>query len=543
MSVEYYRTTDPLENFYLRVVVREISRPKNQHNDPSIPPPPFFNFDKSIRWQQKLVSPMEIAYYIAHKSQQASVALMHRTAPSLFPEAHSIISKLERDGVNPSTLLTDPLVYTYTHADPPLPEDSLIKQTGFLRDKDDLLGEKRAFKKMSICMATKIDKEKLLHDVGRGLSVLKEGNYYYTETVLVTLRVYPDGLVEASPALSHPVLEPPQSLPPDLGVQYFTSAASAPPPHPSPLSVFLDDRSVREGARGGFPLSLHRVRGGGGGEFEVGVVNKGETLSPLDTERFIARQRLLDAVRSRDNMGVGLGWRQGDVSKGKRLVCLMGEIVSAEGFDAGAGGLFLTYELCLPPGAQLRKGLGESGPSHTTSPSTTLAADDPDGAEFGCLRGATHVSWPVSALSPGLPVRLSAHRWVSAPRSAIAGGVYFLVSVTAVVVGLDYLIVVVLALGLLFVCCEGGGGEAAYGTNSSKSHTREGVASKGRYMNYQPLSDGLRRIAGAKGGQSALFNLPLSVTFETSDALLATPPQLRVSVYGYEEGWRVPTPL
>lgn len=26
MPVEYYRTTDPVENFYLRVVVREVSQ-------------------------------------------------------------------------------------------------------------------------------------------------------------------------------------------------------------------------------------------------------------------------------------------------------------------------------------------------------------------------------------------------------------------------------------------------------------------------------------------------------------------------------------
>eukprot|EP00981_Chlorochromonas_danica_P002374 scaffold455_cov155-Ochromonas_danica.AAC.12 len=76
--VEYYHTTDPVENFFLRVVVREISRPRGSGSQQ-------FFFDEKVRWQQKLYSPADVADYVVNKSDsRGSVAQVRPTKRSLL---------------------------------------------------------------------------------------------------------------------------------------------------------------------------------------------------------------------------------------------------------------------------------------------------------------------------------------------------------------------------------------------------------------------------------------------------------------------------
>lgn len=69
MPVEYYRTTDPLENFKLKVCIREVSRVKksldlNNEEEEA-------NISEIVSWQQKLFSPAEISDYLLNKTNSS----------------------------------------------------------------------------------------------------------------------------------------------------------------------------------------------------------------------------------------------------------------------------------------------------------------------------------------------------------------------------------------------------------------------------------------------------------------------------------------
>ena len=105
MSVEYYRTSDPLENFQLRLVVREFSRSnvykpaiikgvsdESDAADESAQPllaenassggrskaanrhREWFNVDRKISWQEKILGPSEIADYLINKDNRRGTA-------------------------------------------------------------------------------------------------------------------------------------------------------------------------------------------------------------------------------------------------------------------------------------------------------------------------------------------------------------------------------------------------------------------------------------------------------------------------------------
>ena len=96
----------------------------------------------------------------------------------------------------------------------------------------------KMFKTMYICMATDVNIESLLAE--------QYGEYsrHYTHHILVSFKIYHDGLVEVQPAMSKILSEPAVELPSDLTMNYsntlnpFSSNVTQAP------SIFLDDRTV-----------------------------------------------------------------------------------------------------------------------------------------------------------------------------------------------------------------------------------------------------------------------------------------------------------
>ena len=63
---KFYRVVDPVENFRIRIGVREISALSSQTDDEHAP----FHADMVLHWQQKVHGPLEIVDYIHHSKDE-----------------------------------------------------------------------------------------------------------------------------------------------------------------------------------------------------------------------------------------------------------------------------------------------------------------------------------------------------------------------------------------------------------------------------------------------------------------------------------------
>eukprot|EP01039_Chlorochromonas_danica_P010371 gene10371-11482_t len=432
MTVEYYHTTDPVENFFLRVVVREISRPRGSGSQQ-------FFFDEKVRWQQKLYSPADVADYVVNKSDsRGSVAQM---------ETRNCLARLERDGQNVRAMLRDPMVVTYIDRDNRHAQEEVTN--GVTRKVPETLLRGSGCKTMSICLVMDLEVDRLLEACEK--DPFYRPRDFFEEHLLMEVKIYQDGLVEISPGLSKPLTEPRAILPLDLGVQFASSAtSSSAQSNCQSLNLFLDDLTVRAGQRLGFAMSSYRLKSSrSGAEFEFFVFNDSELVNPVALEGFLFRQRLLDSLHSQENV-LHTNWKQDPpqatstaVEKNNHKVdyetiCWQLELQMAEGFEADS--LFVVYAVQLPEGFRLRTGNLTDGAVNQRGAGLVTKEE-----EEGMLQGCTHVG----RLNPRLPCQLAQNCFLGRQHSFVAGTAYFIVSCAAIIVGLEYLIFVALALVLL----------------------------------------------------------------------------------------------
>ena len=111
-SPSFYRSSDPAENFKLKLQVRETSRIPLSDGDGR--KGEAFSKDLEIAWQEKRYGPGDIAEFINHRDKKVSSATEH--------EARRHLVAMEESGKPVTSLLKDVMIYTYTDRDPKAPK-------------------------------------------------------------------------------------------------------------------------------------------------------------------------------------------------------------------------------------------------------------------------------------------------------------------------------------------------------------------------------------------------------------------------------------
>jgi len=107
----FYRTNDHIENFKLKLVLRELSRVSGRGAEGRTGD--ALDIDQVISWQEKLYSPGDIANYLKHR--EANV--QDEAEQDIRRQLH----RLDESGTNVEKLLKDVMVYTYTDKDSDFP--------------------------------------------------------------------------------------------------------------------------------------------------------------------------------------------------------------------------------------------------------------------------------------------------------------------------------------------------------------------------------------------------------------------------------------
>lgn len=225
-AVTLYRVVDPIENFKIKIEVREISRLSSQTEEEYIP----FKRTAVLHWQEKIHGPVDVADYIKHKKDnhlrgtpsqlesRKEIADLHDQVNSSAggTTATSIIS-----GGGDEKLLSSTMLYTYTdrdhfrsaeggllinsngaesyvgealhrgheHSDSSSSSGNASSMSFLSRaqkvEKRESKGLK--FKSMHICLATDVDVKAILSDHSH------EALTSLSEHVLCSLRLYQDG--------------------------------------------------------------------------------------------------------------------------------------------------------------------------------------------------------------------------------------------------------------------------------------------------------------------------------------------------------------
>ena len=111
-SPSFYRSSDPAENFKLKLQVRETSRIPLSDGDGRRGE--ALSKDLEIAWQEKRYGPADIAEFINHRDKKVSNATEH--------EARRHLIAMEESGKPVTSLLKDVMIYTYTDRDPKAPK-------------------------------------------------------------------------------------------------------------------------------------------------------------------------------------------------------------------------------------------------------------------------------------------------------------------------------------------------------------------------------------------------------------------------------------
>lgn len=318
-------------------------------------------------------------------------------------------------------------------------------------------------KSMFICLATEVDGEHLLKEA------LGEYSRHFSQHILLELAIHQDGLVEVCPGLSKALSEPSHTLPMDLGVQYAHTQAHGPQANLQPLNLFLDDYTIKAAQAVGFGMSSLRIKSRLGAEYEYVIYNAKEVLNPLAAEQALLRGRMIDGLKAAENLSTPAP------AVREERDCYL-EICSASGF--GCDALFVTYSL---PAAK------------------------------GCTATAL--------VNHHLPLRLSRDSWLSKHDCVVGGLLYLLLACAGIVIGAEYLVFVVLALGLLFVC------QSYNSYMPAPLVVTEGCSTKGskgvqRFIDYLPLPSYLQRpttTTSTLHEDRAVFNHLLSFSCSTAE--------------------------
>lgn len=197
MNTNYYHVNDPLENFKLRIIVRESARTiTGKESSKEV----VFHEDLNISWQEKLDGPVDI------------LKRLSKDAPLLIQSNGNI----DKDNQG----LSDVMLYTYVDKDHfwngklPALYDQTVKESYLgaaifgqsdtndnttVNDRETKIQRRitkeKPFKSMHICLATDIDIQKIIEHP-RDLST------YMNEHILCMIKLYNDGLLEVTPGFA-----------------------------------------------------------------------------------------------------------------------------------------------------------------------------------------------------------------------------------------------------------------------------------------------------------------------------------------------------
>ena len=483
----YYRTDDVLENFKIKITIREISRLQNTPaNDKR---KILKQYDKEIilAWQEKLYSPSDIANYIKKKDDKKEQAHDQR----------SLLSDSENGIVNIENLLDDVMVYTYIdreHYTPdvtPIIYDSkgvesyvskALSRQGIVKNVRDLKVSQRVirenpYKVMHICFATDVDVETLK------TKKPWDPEYYYTEHVLCTIKIYKDGLLEVSPPFS-PIIEEEDNL--------IHESATVP-------SVFSSDKTIKNSVNKGFKIKTDRLRSKNGSEYEFCIQNVNQLQSPQDIEDMLNLNKGTDKEAAIASRGLDDGlssWKQDPPGKlFDKTVSIYAEIISGTGFNGR--NLFVSYQTEVPQGWEFREGNttdgvpeNEVGISSNSDDKTNLKRNASikeldgykDGLEAkGGLQGTTHTAF-VNDGNRGLANLPSRPRWKGHSAAfefgnatrVFLGLLFFVLSVLAIVVGSEYPFWLIPSLVIVFTIGTGIPGGVTQVVLNDKGKTKSG---------------------------------------------------------------------
>jgi hypothetical protein len=481
MDPVYYHVVDPVENFQIRVTVRETSR--SRRNVDKVEGEVFSN-DIVVGWQEKVFGPTDIADYLRNKQNSTGSASRRSTRAQLQT------LELDEKAKGPEEMIGQTMLYTYIDRDNYTPEvDPVLQGDSWAEpyigkmghNKHAVVGEgggngggeeeaggdfdianltsafdldkrgkkladrerrQRTHKSMHICLATDVD-----------MSELKKKQFFwsndsYTEHILCSLKLYDNGLLEVDPGFS--------------GIVEETRAANG---LATGRTIFMGNETVSAGVSKGFQLATFRVRTKYGGEYEYAIQNMNDLHSPREIEEAMRSAASgggdCEARASRISEVV---WKQDPPAEGySHTLSYFLNIESVSGFEGEK--VFVVYQVKLPRGWNIRTGDVADGVNESDvkkAGAGDLLADDgfADGADSeGMLQGITQVGQasvlPLSSRGKkgtkprvAIPTHLDS---CDEPTRIVLGLGFLLSSASACVLGPGYPLWIVPCLVMLFV--------------------------------------------------------------------------------------------
>jgi len=348
-----YRVVDPLENFTIKIGVREVSRLSSQTDIEYVP----FKQEIQLKWQEKRHGPADIADYIHSKKSDS-----RRGTPAQLESrrelAELVQSTRSKDDL---ALLQSTMLYTYIERDEYTVDEGplLIHSSGAesylgaaIYSKKNLISDENEeallyssrrqtiigretnatkVKVMHVCLATDVD-SKALADA----STHHETSQYMSEHLLCSFRLFPDGRLEVSPGFSG-ILE-------ENTIDGTTSR-----------SLFMENKTVVAGLTKGFKLETFRLRTSKGMEFEYVIENLNEITAPQEIEELRQRKLANDVSAASKSRDTAESWKQDPPEKTyHHSTAINGELVSCSGFEGDR--FFISYQISLPDGWKMRSG-------------------------------------------------------------------------------------------------------------------------------------------------------------------------------------------
>lgn len=537
----YYRVIDSMENFKIKVGIREVSRLSSQTEEERKP------FEKEIilSWQEKVHGPADIADYLHYNRDKNGAA--NPSQKESRRELEDLVQNYKSQNAEQNGndgLLQPTMLYSYINRDQcmvnraTLLHDStgkenyvgnaihmhgIVKQrvgkvstdgdlavgeecvddddTDWIQSRTDLVGKRenrgRKFKTMHICLATDVDTKKISNDEGK----VRDN---FTEHILCSFKLYQDGGLEVSPALSM--------------IQEENAIDGN-----SSRSLFMENKTVQAGLSKGFKLRTFRLQTEKGAEYEYVVENINELTVPEELEQIRVTRETQEASAVQRARGTD-NWRQDGPEKTyEHSTAINGEIVSCTGFEGGR--FFISYQIVMPDGWRMRVGNINDGYTQDEVSKINMTREDGskltgadilnndgyfDGQEAsGILNGVTQtaiarqVRNDVTFLSKrrhyrgrGVPYTTD-----SITRTYFAV-LFFIVSVIAVLLGPAYPFWIIPAVVVLFTLMTGlpGGPQSVLLTRKgTKDDGYNKVANQASKGNTRALTDTGMKIARATG--------------------------------------------
>jgi hypothetical protein len=512
-----YRVDDPLENFKLRLRIRELSRLQVPHEDPSERVDATF----VVHWQQKIYSPWEIEDYVKHKNSSdgapnviANRKRLHRLDTPKQPVAAMLqpamlFTYVDGDGYSAPDKKNILATYSADNRESYMaaatrhhvPDDDLSGRQSRVRER---LSRERTCKSMHICLATDVNVK------------APDQQDKATEHLLCTLNLYSDGLLEVSPDFSAMLEEPLKGS--------VTSATEQIPTN----GMFASDKTAAVALRKGLRLGTFSLRSASGSDFEYTLENMNGIISPTEIDEFEKRTQSNDLARSlklRGLRGPDSAWKQ-DPPKElfNRTVAINAELVSATGFSGRE--LFISYEVVCPDNWDLRTGNLNDGVASEDegSEKSFSEQDEEEDVLFGRTQVATvHDSYGSPHYSNGAPGGSGDISMIMPNENIIWGTLFFVITCIAVILGPGYGFWIVPAIVIAIVLGTGtpGGGNVEVVRLSEKD--RMNMNWGGKYDSHKEgfaPSFGLSAEGGGGGAVTepvASFGHPMGMSFDVRD--------------------------